>query len=280
MSKELEAFKANGFFVARGLLDREAIARLLDSMKKTVVDQLGALSAKAEHDDVFSALKALHSADIDRYKKVVGALWRKEEAFRLAHDDSIVGFLNEKFGWADLFLPGGQVILVMAHELKIPNGYFGFVTHQDFPSVQGSLDGVVVWFPLVDVTRDNFPLEIIPGSHRLGLLPTINHGASTWEVKPECYNSSDFIPLEVRAGDVIFMSVFMIHRSSLEGKPGNCRLAVSTRFDNGDEPTFIDRVYPTAYVRSVAREQYHQNFPTQQQVDTTFQGEHAKVAKA
>jgi ectoine hydroxylase-related dioxygenase (phytanoyl-CoA dioxygenase family) len=270
MSQELDAYKANGFFVAKGLLDGKAIAQLLDSMKKTVADQLRGLSVPAEHDDIFSALKALHSADIDRYRKVVGAFWRKEEAFRLAHHDNIVDFLKEKFGWTDLFLPGGQVVLIMAHELKIPNGYFGFVTHQDFPSVQGSLDGVVVWFPLVDVAKDNFPLEIIPGSHKLGLLPTISHGASTWEVKPECYNPSDFVPVEVKAGDVIFMSVFSIHRSSVEGQLGNCRLAVSTRFDNGDEPTFVDRVYPTAYTRSVAREQYYQDFPTQQQVDTVF----------
>jgi hypothetical protein len=66
------------------------------------------------------------------------------------------------------------------------------------------------------------------------------------------------------------MSVFTIHRSSLQGKLGNCRLAVSTRFDNGDEPTFVDRGYPTAYVRSVARDQYYPGFPSQQQVDAVF----------
>jgi Phytanoyl-CoA dioxygenase (PhyH) len=270
MSQELEAFKASGFYVAEGLLAEKSITQLLISMKKTVVDQLRCLSAPTEHADVFSALKALHAADIDRYKKIVGAFWRKEDAFNLAHSERITSFLKEKFGWGDLFLPGGQVILIMAHELKIPNGYFGLVTHQDFPSVQGSLDGVVVWFPLGDVDRDNFPLEIIPGSHKSGLLPMISHGTSTSEVKPECYDSADFIPVEVKAGDVVFMSVFTIHRSSLQGKLGNCRLAVSTRFDNGDEPTFVDRGYPTAYVRSVARDQYYPGFPSQQQVDAVF----------
>jgi ectoine hydroxylase-related dioxygenase (phytanoyl-CoA dioxygenase family) len=126
-------------------------------------------------------------------------------------------------------------------------------SHQDFPSVQGSLDGVVVWFPLVDVDRDNFPLEIIPRSHKLGLLPTINHGEATWEVKPGSYNEADFLPIEAKAGDVLFMSVFMIHRSSLEGKPGSFRLAMSTRFDNGDEPTFVDLCVPTNFPGAALR---------------------------
>ncbi|WP_315769917.1 MULTISPECIES: phytanoyl-CoA dioxygenase family protein [unclassified Bradyrhizobium] len=270
MSKELDAFNADGFFVARELLDKEAIAQFLHSMKKTIEDQLRGVSAPGEHNDVFSALKALHGADIDRYKRVLGALWRKEETHRLAHHHNIVNFLKGKFGWTDIFLPGGHVVHIMAHELRIPNGYFGFVTHQDFPSVQGSLDGVVVWFPLVDVNKDNFPLEVIPRTHKLGVLPTIKHGTSTSEVEPEFYNQSDFVPVEVNVGDVIFMSVFTVHRSSLEGKLGNCRIAISTRFDNGDEPTFVDRAYPTAYIRSVAREQYYDNFPTQEQIEATF----------
>lgn len=270
MSQELHEYKANGFYVAKGLLDKKAIGQLVESMKKTVLDQLRALSTFAEYEDIFSALKALHEADLQRYKKVIGAFWRKEETFKLAHHENITNFLKEKFGWSDLFLPGGQVTLIMSHELKIPNGYFGLVTHQDFPSVQGSLDGVVVWFPLVDVNRDNFPLEIIPGSHKLGLLPMIQHGESTWEVNPDSYNGSDFLPVDAKAGDVLFMSVFMIHRSSLEGKPDSFRLAISTRFDNGDEPTFVDRAYPTAYVRSVVREQYYQNFPALPQLKAVF----------
>jgi phytanoyl-CoA dioxygenase PhyH len=270
MSRELDEYKANGFYVAKGLLDGKDITQLVESMKKTVTDQLRALSALAEYDDIFSALKALHKADMQRYKRVLGAFWRKEETFRLAHHENITNFLKEKFGWGDIFLPGGLVALIMSHELKIPNGYFGLVTHQDFPSVQGSLDGVVVWFPLVDVNRDNFPLEIIPGSHKHGLLPMIKHGESTWEVQPEAYDESEFLPVDAKAGDVLFMSVFMIHRSSLEGKAGSFRLALSTRFDNGDEPTFLDRGYPTAYIRSVAREQYYQNFPTLSQVKSVF----------
>lgn len=270
MTKEFFRYKSDGFFVAKGIVDKQKIRLMLNSLSKTVHDQLSALSVPAPQSDLFSSLKALHAADMDRYVRVVGALWRKEHVYRLLHDECITGFLREKFGWNDLFVPGGQVIHIMAHELKIPNGYFGLVPHQDFPSVQGSLDGAVVWLPLVDVDRTNFPLELIPGSHLRGLLPMISHGESTWEVNPAHYNDGEFVPMEVEAGDAIFMSVFMIHRSSKNGTAGRLRLAVSTRFDNADEPTFVERAYPTAYVRSVHRDLYLTGFPSPEQIAAIF----------
>jgi ectoine hydroxylase-related dioxygenase (phytanoyl-CoA dioxygenase family) len=270
MTRELQDFNQRGFYVARGLLDQASILALVGSFERTVVDQLQALCLPFESLNLFSLLRALHAADLERYKKVVGALWRKEDAFTLAHDPRIIQFIKQKLMRNDLFLPGGQVVLIMANELRIPDGYFGFVTHQDFPSVQGSLDGIVVWFPLFDVTQNTFPLEVIPGSHMNGLQPMINRGKSTWEVDPKAYDARRFFSVEMAAGDVLFMSVFTIHRSSTKGSSGNFRIALSTRFDNGKEPTFIDRCYPTAFVRSVHREQYVPDFPRADQIKGLF----------
>lgn len=270
MSQELCSYKTDGFYVAKGLLNYNLITQILKSINKTLTDQLRAASHPEEISDTFHGLKTLHQLDIERYKKVAGALWRKEAVYRLMHDSCITNFLIEKFGWKELFVPGGQVVHIMANELKIPNGYFGLVPHQDFPSVQGSLDGVVVWLPLVDVDKDNFPLEVIPGSHKFGLAPMIGTGTSTWEVDSNWYDEKQFIPVEVEVGDVVFMSMFTLHRSSTNGMDGRYRIAISTRFDNADEPTFIDRAYPTAYIRSVHREQFLEGFPDPALVAKTF----------
>jgi hypothetical protein len=58
--------------------------------------------------------------------------------------EALFSFVRAAFGWIDIFLPGGEVVLVMGTELKIPNGYFGLGAHQDFRSLQGSLNGLVV----------------------------------------------------------------------------------------------------------------------------------------
>lgn len=270
MTSELDCYKSNGFYVAKGLLDEKSIESVCRSIANTFLDQLAEISVAAEKNDLFSAMRLLHQHDIMRYKKATAAIWRKLDVYQLMHDPRIIGFLRDKFGWQDIFVPGGQVTHIMAHELKIPNGYFGFVSHQDFPSVQGSLDGVVVWLPLVKVDRDNFPLEVIPGSHKRGLLPMLDDGDVSYEVRPDQYREEDYIPVEVEIGDVIFMSMFTLHRSSKNGGSGRYRMALSTRFDNANEATFIERCYPCAYQRTVHRAQYFPGFPTVEQVEAIF----------
>lgn len=270
MNAELTTFRADGFFVAKGLMDLNSVEQVKKSLTRTFSNQLAVISSSHEVNDIFHGLKALYQLDIERYKKVVAALWRKESVYRLMHDSKITTFLNQKFGWNEMFVPGGQVVHIMSNELKIPNGYFGLGPHQDFPSVQGSLDGVVVWLPLVEIDKDNFPLEVIPGSHKLGLAPMKGGGISSWEIDDSWYDEKQFVPVEIEVGDVVFMSMFTIHRSSIIGKDGRYRIAISTRFDNAEEPTFIERAYPSAYIRSVHREQYYKGFPTQAVVAGKF----------
>jgi ectoine hydroxylase-related dioxygenase (phytanoyl-CoA dioxygenase family) len=98
-----------------------------------------------------------------------------------------------------------------------------------------------------------------------------NEGSTQWEVCHNQYREEDFIPAEVEVGDVIFMSMFTVHRTSLNGTNGRYRLAISSRLDNADEATFIKRGYPSAYLRSVHREQYLSGFPAKEQVEAVFQ---------
>lgn len=270
MASPYDEYKKNGFYVAKGQIDPQIIRSTLDSLNKSVAAQITACGGAECGDDIFDNLKTLFRSDLDRYKKLVGALWRKEAVFALMHNKRIIEFLREEFGWDDLFVPGGQVVHIMAEALRIPNGYFGLVPHQDFPSVQGSLNGAVVWLPLVKVDKDNYPLEVIPRSHLRGLASMVDHGSSTWEVEASWYDESHFVPAEVDVGDVIFMSMFTIHRSSKFGAPDRCRIAVSTRFDDANETSFIKRAYPSAYIRSVRREQYEENFPSIDLIGKTF----------
>ena len=269
----LQQFQRDGFYVARALLDAADVVAVRDALRRTFRDQLKQAGAATASEDIFTLMLALHDEDIVRYRKVVGALWHKIEVYNVLHSPRIQRVLTEDFGWDSLFVPGGQVVHVMADELKIPDGYFGLVPHQDYPSVQGSLDGVVVWMPLVDVDRDNYPLEVIPGSHLFGgILPSIENSDSTWEVTDPRCRDEDYVPAEVTVGDVIFMSGFTVHRSSKKGTRGRLRLAMSPRFDNAREPTFVERCYPSAYTRSVHREQYFGDFPSAVQVSNAILG--------
>ena len=270
MTNELDSFKANGYFVAKNLLDERSVRTVLRSITKTFRDQSTAIPGGLGEEDAFSAMRNLHRLDLERYKKIAGVLWRKLDVYQFMHDPRIIDFLCARFGWRDIFVPGGQVVHIMADELKIPGGYFGLAPHQDFPSLQGSLDGVVVWIPLITADRDNFPLEVIPGSHKRGVWPMTEDGSAAWEIRPDQYREEDFIPAVAQAGDVVFLSLFTVHRSSIHATQGKCRISVSTRFDNADEETYKQRAYPSAYERTVHRAPYFPGFPTAEQIEATF----------
>lgn len=269
MHHELMQFKKDGFYIARNLIDVGEVDFALQSISRSFSDQLPQDLAVVG-GDCFANMQALFNFDLNRYKKTAAAVWRKQDIFHLMHHSAIIEFLMEKFGFRDLFLPGGQVVFIMAHELAIPGGYFGLAPHQDYLSVQGSLDGVVVWMPLVDVDKNNFPLEVIPKSHLKGVLTLSDPTFQSPEIRGDQFQECDFVPVEVKRGDVVFMSLFTAHRSSLKGTTGRCRVALSTRFDNGGEPTYIDRGYPTAYMRKVHREPLIEGFPSKEMVESTF----------
>jgi Phytanoyl-CoA dioxygenase (PhyH) len=270
MTTPSESLRRDGFYICRSLLPESDVIAVNESMNRTVRDQLAFLGIREPGNEVHSALRTLLQSDIDRYKRTLAALWRKSDIAALMRHQALFDFVRRELGWRDVFLPGGEVVLVMADDLRIPGGYFGLEPHQDFPSVQGSLDGLVVWIPLTPVDRMGFPLEIVPRSHHRGLISEVTLGQNEWQIDADQLTGSDWLPIEVAVGDVAFISVFTIHRSSRIGAPDRLRMALSTRFDNAAEPTFVERGYPTAFQRVVHREQYFKDFPTARQIEDLF----------
>ena len=272
MTKAWDEFRRNGFCVARGLLPTTDARTVLDSIHRSIIAQLDYCGVNAEGAGLHESLRRLHRADIDRYKRTLSALWRKADVAALMRHPALFAFLRQEFGWQDVFLPGGEVALLMAADLKIPGGYFGLGAHQDFPSVQGSLDGVVAWIPLTAVDADGWTIEVLPASHWRGLIQDVDHTVSGWEIRAAQIEGADWQPVVAAVGDVVFMSVFTVHRSKREGDETRLRLALSTRFDNADEASFIARGFPSAYQRSVHRDLYLPDYPSPQQLAGIFCG--------
>lgn len=249
------AYRQAGYHIEKGLIPADRIADCLADLNAVFADQLQA-RAIADPGSLLARMRALHGADLAQYKKVMGALWRLQSVGKLFAEPRVTAFLKAFFGFGTVFMPGGQCVHVQAHALKIPDGYFGLEPHQDWPSVQGSLDGLVAWVPLCEVGPDRFPLELVPGSHRLGLrAPHDGNTGTIWTV--ENHADSDFVPVRAGPGDVVFFSNFTIHRSGLSGPEEHLRIACSSRYDNGSEASFIERAYPTAYTRGVHRPLMH-----------------------
>ena len=99
-----------------------------------------------------------------------------------------------------------------------PPGKPGQAWHQDecfIPTRDRSLCGA--WIAIDDATVDNGCLWVIPGSHRAGVLyPFREHDNSEeFDVSPESYgfDDSDEVPVELKAGSVVFFNGYLLHRS-------------------------------------------------------------------
>jgi ectoine hydroxylase-related dioxygenase (phytanoyl-CoA dioxygenase family) len=99
-----------------------------------------------------------------------------------------------------------------------PPTFQGQAWHQDeiyIPTRDRSLIGA--WIALDDATVENGCLYVIPGSHRHGyLFPQKAHdNPEEFDFAPESYgfDESEEIPVEVKAGTVVFFNGYILHRS-------------------------------------------------------------------
>jgi ectoine hydroxylase-related dioxygenase (phytanoyl-CoA dioxygenase family) len=247
-----QQYDHDGFYIAKNLLPLPLLQACLHDIDQMLEDQLSACNLVIPAA-LFERALALHTMNIEQYKKLLAALWRLQSVSDVFAHPEIRRFLKEVIGFGKIFMPGGQTVHLQSEELKIPGGYFGLKAHQDWPSVQGSLDGVGVWVPLCDIDASSFPLEIVPGSHRRGLIEPLDGKTDIQWVVTD-FDDAAYVPICVNKGDVVFFSNFAVHRSGANGKRNFVRLACSSRFDNGDESTYIRRGYPSAYTRGVHRQ--------------------------
>ena len=99
------------------------------------------------------------------------------------------------------------------------SGKPGQAWHQDeyfIPTRDRTLTGG--WIALDDATAENGGLWVIPGSHKHGVIwPQWDHEDERFDCTGEAYSfpykDDDAIPVEVRAGTIVFFNGYLLHRS-------------------------------------------------------------------
>jgi phytanoyl-CoA hydroxylase len=117
-----------------------------------------------------------------------------------------------------------------------PAGLPGQAWHQDerfIPTRDRSLLGA--WIALDDATIENGCLWVMPGSHRNGYLwPTQAHGRpEEFDFADEAHGFDDAtsVPVEVKAGAVVFFNGYLLHRS-FKNRSGGSRRALVNHYCN------------------------------------------------
>ncbi len=112
---------------------------------------------------------------------------------------------------------------------------YDFKDHQDYNYNLGSMNSVTVWLPLQDTDSAVGPLEVIPGSHKVGYLPE-KDGFLT-NVK-----DSDFVSVPVKCGQALIFSQFLAHRSG-KNTSDRIRYSLQIRYNDLKDQEYASRKY-------------------------------------
>ena len=145
-----------------------------------------------------------------------------------------------------------------AERLAKKEVYWRLDVHQDWRSMQGSLDAIVVWLPLIDIDVKLGALEVVPGSHKRGLLEA--EMLDGYGHLREGIDPGAFLPIEVQRGDALFFSSLLLHRSGTN-VTRSIRWSCHFRYNNLAEETFIERGFPASLPLPAPGRINHSGFP-------------------
>ena len=132
--------------------------------------------------------------------------------------------------------------------------------------MQGSLNAAVIWVPLVDISLELGALEIVPGSHLLGLQESRE---DEWYRRINGPSDEEYRSVQVQAGDALFFSAFLVHRSG-DNVTDSIRWSCHFRYNDLEEPTFVSRKYPNPYTYKPQQELVTSDFPSAKQLGAFF----------
>jgi phytanoyl-CoA hydroxylase len=268
---DVTEFKENGFAMAKAFFQKEEVERVRRDAKNVFRTQLlrhRILKVDDPSEEEFeAALFAYFKLHLQEFINCGKQIQHLVSLHRLSLDKQIEQVLREELGFQFPNISTRPVLYFNSRFLAKEEVYWRVFPHQDWRSMQGSLDSIVVWVPLADVDFSLGALEVVRGSHKLGLLTTevVNSFG-----KVDRFDDVDFMSVEAAQGDVLFFSSFLVHRSGVN-TTDSIRWSCHFRYNNLGEETFIERGYPHPYLYRPQDELITPDFPDQERLARLFQ---------
>jgi hypothetical protein len=264
------AYNEQGYLLLRRFFEPREIDRIRDDAKRIFISQmqrLGIVEGEPASEAAFNrGMYDLFEADLQAFSNCGKHAQHLISLHRLSLDERIVDRLRA-LGLEFPNISTRPVLYFNSPRLARKEVYNRLEPHQDWRSMQGSLDSIVVWVPLVDVDRSLGALEVLPGSHRGGLLPAEMEDGYGRLAEP--MDRSSFVPIEVVRGDALVFSTFLVHQSGNNVTDG-IRWSCHFRYNNLSESTFIARGLPHPYIYKPMETLITPAFPARGQVERIF----------
>ena len=241
----MQNYKKNGYIIVRNFFDTDELDAVKSDAENIFRFQLKNMGLNYSNESLFTFFKK----DPDTFKNCGKHIQHLIALHRLSLNKNIIIKLWEM----GIQFPNicTRPVLYFNHpRLAEKEMYHKYPAHQDWPSMQGSSDAVVVWVPLVDVNKDLGCLEVVPGSHLDGNVSKTFSNGFAW-----VDGDKDFVPVDLKKGDALFFNSFLIHKSG-NNITDDIRWSCHFRYNNMIDSDFIDRKYPHPYIYKSIGDKY------------------------
>ncbi len=267
---QVDQFEEQGFLLVKDVLDPEDDLDPIIVEYEGVLDRLanelfeaGEVSSRYEElpfgerlSQIYAESGRIHSQyfDFSLPQKGVQAdtpYWTGPSVFNALRNEKILDVTESIIG-PEIYSNPVQHVRIKPPEAIVPKDpetgrpLLGATPwHQDSGVVNPEADEtemLTVWFPLLDAPIEAGPLEVLPGSHREGLLPHCPAGTAK-NVKgglqiPEEYfgGQAKMVPMPVRRGEILILHRRTVH-GSLSNVSDNIRWSFDLRYNPIGQPT-------------------------------------------
>jgi phytanoyl-CoA hydroxylase len=271
MTNLKDTYKEEGFILLKDFFNKEEIINLRTEVKKIFILQMEKiLNREIDIDNEPAFEKSMYEffeKDLGTFMNCGKQAQHLISLHKLGTDPRIINILNE-IGLEFPIISVRPSMLFNSKYLAKKEEYWKLGSHQDWRSSQGSLDSVTVWFPLIKSNAAIGALQVIPKSHKLGLLNSTEvsyYGEITDNIKED-----EYLQLEFEIGDILFFSSFLVHRSG-ENITESIRWSVQLRYNNIDESTYIERGFPNPFIYKPQPELVTKDFPLIEQIKKVYE---------
>jgi len=239
MQQEKQLLKEQGYVILKKFFEKEYI----DNLRKKAEDIFKIQFDRFGYDGDFQSnmirLFKEHETVFINCGKIIqtGLL----ELYKLPLEDKLIDKIKE-LGIQFPNLCTRPVLFFNHPQLAKEEIYYKTPPHQDWSSMESSMNSVVVWVPLVDVNKENGSILIWPETHKLGPLSFSSVGGFA-KVDVE----GDFIQPELEVGDIAIFSTLLIHGSG-DIMNDTIRWSCHYRYTDMLEQDYIERDFPNPYV--------------------------------
>ena len=210
---DMNFYNENGYLIVRGLLNPAEVKSIQDfkkNMDKEVANADGDFQKDGAHfnferKDINLSFNSANAECRRGVLRKIQEVYFLDETFRKVCTSEKVLDVVEKIIGPTIYYHSSKLMYKGAGGRQKP-------WHQDF-AYWKSLNSkqVTVWYAIDKATKENGCIQVIPGSHKKGL---VDHFGPELQFKLEDhYKPSDIVYAEMNPGDVLFFDVLTFHYS-------------------------------------------------------------------